>query len=68
MVARMERRSQTYESSYLFSLQKEQIRYVYIFKGRQNARKGKELFTLKPDAEKTPNGYNVTKNKFLVKT
>lgn len=36
--------------------------------GRQNARKGKELFTLKADTGTKPNGYNVTKNKFLVKS
>lgn len=36
--------------------------------GRQNAKKGKELFTLKADTGTNQNGYNVTKNKLLVKT
>jgi len=36
--------------------------------GRKSARKGEELFTLKADTGTNPNGYNVTKNKFLVET
>lgn len=72
MAARVEISSWTYESSFLAVQPTKGADEVCILSlntsGRQNVRKGKEVFTLKADTGAKPNGYNAIKNKFLVKT
>lgn len=72
MSARMEISGWTYESSFLAVQPTKGAAEVCVLSlntsGRQNAKKGKELFTLKADTGTNQNGYNVTKNKLLVKT
>lgn len=72
MAARMEIGSWSYESSFSAAEPTEGADGVCALSlnmsGKQNARKGKALFTLKADTGTKPNGYNVTKNTFLTKT